>query len=92
MPKTSKIDTVQDFKPAETITAIMLTLILLAGLWYSGIPKVYGILIALVILIISGEAILSLNNFPRVFRGAYMARSNIGLGLMDGLSIISVIS
>ena len=86
MPKTPKTDTVQDFKPAETITAMMLTLVLLAGLWYSGIPKVYGILIALVVLIISGEAILSLNNFPRVFRGAYMARSKIGLGLMDRLA------
>lgn len=86
MPKTPKMDKAQDFKPAETVTAMMLTLVLLAGLWYSGIPKVYGILAALAVLIISGEAILSLNNFPRVFRGAYMARSSIGLGLMERLA------
>ena len=86
MPNTPKAAAAQDFKPAETITAMALTLALLAGLWYSGIPKVYGIVIALALLIISGEIILNLNNFPRVFRGAYMARSSIGLGLMNRLA------
>lgn len=66
------------------ILAVCIAFIVL--MYYSSGPVPVRALFSVVALIICGEAILRINGFPRLFHGTYMARSHIGIKLMDSSS------
>lgn len=66
-----------------TIAIFLLAVGSIAFLYYSPLSVLYKIILALAILVLSGEIITRLNGFLRLVSGIYMARSTLGLRLMD---------
>ncbi len=68
-------------------TALFLIFVgIIAYLWYSGLPLVYSVSLALISLIVGGELLIRSNGFARLTYGIYMARSKLGLKAMDRLA------
>ncbi|MHB1830661.1 MAG: site-2 protease family protein [Candidatus Micrarchaeaceae archaeon] len=59
---------------------------IIAYLYYTGGPIYHRIAVSLVVIIVAGELILRINNFPRILYGVYMARSQLGIALMEKLA------
>ncbi len=59
---------------------------LVVYLYYSAAVLALRIILALLALVVSGEILVRVNGFSRIFAGAYMARSRLGLNVMDNLA------
>ena len=59
---------------------------IIAYFYYTGGPLYFRIAVSLVAIIMAGELILRINKFPRILYGVYMARSQLGIKLMEKLA------
>ena len=71
----------------DTVAVFVVTVLAVAGLYYwSAVPVLYRLLLALVLIAVSGEVLIRRNGFARLTSGLYMARSRLGLKRMDEIS------
>ncbi len=88
MQKTPSADSAgRKIKWPDTVAVFIVTVLVIAGLYYwSAVPVLYRIVLALMAVVISGELLIRRNGFARLTSGLYMARSRLGLKRMDELS------
>ena len=86
MASSKKLQVQQKLNPKATVALFLLFIGIIAFLWYSGLPKAYSVVLAFASIIIGGELIIRVNGFARLVYGVYMARSRLGLTIMDRLS------
>ncbi len=69
-----------------SVALFVLFFTIIANLYYTGGPIYYRVAASLAVIIIAGELILRINNFPRILSGVYMAKSQLGIKLMEKLA------
>ena len=86
MANTPRQKNEQRFNPPVAAALFLIFIGIIAYLWYSGLPEVYSIALAIASLIIGGELLIRTNGFTRLTYGVYMAKSKLGLETMERLA------